>query len=104
MRATILGIIAIGLLFGTTASAQEHRVCTDEDAILADKSVDSLNDWRHVYESFKRFRQCDDGAIAEGYSDKIASLLVNRWDSVGQLFHLWRAHPQFGRFVLAHVD
>lgn len=57
-----------------------------------------------MYESFKRYGHCDDGAIAEGYSDKIASLLVNNWASVEELFHLWRAHPQFDRFVLAHVD
>src|SRR6266852_666382 len=104
MRATICGIIAIGFFVGTTASAQGHGVCTREDAILADKSLDSLSDWRHVYESFKHYSHCDDGAIAEGYSDKIASLLVNHWDSVEELLHLWRAHPQFGRFVLAHVD
>ncbi len=104
MVQTILGIVAIGFLVGTTASAQAHEVCTHEDAIQADKSLDSLSDWRHVYESFKHYSHCDDGALAEGYSDKIASLLVNHWDSVEELLHLWRAHPQFGRFVLAHVD
>jgi len=104
MRAIILGIVAIGFLIGPAAAAQGQRVCTHEDADRADKSLDGLNDWHHVYESFKRYAHCDDGAIAEGYSDKIASLLVDRWASVGELFHLWRTHPQFGRFVLAHVD
>jgi hypothetical protein len=104
MVQTILGTIAIGFFVAATAFAQGHRVCTHEDTIQAEKSLDGLSDWGHVYESFKHYSHCDDGAIAEGYSGKIASLLVNHWDSVEELFHLWRAHPQFGRFVLAHVD
>ena len=103
-RVTILGIIAIVFLAGTTASAHGQQVCTQKDAIQADKSLDGLRDWPHVYESFKRYSHCDDGAIGEGYSDKITILLVNRWDSAEELFDLWRAHPQFGRFVLFHVD
>ena len=94
----------IGFLICPAAAAQGQRVCTLEDADQANKGLGGVNDWHHVYESFERYAHRDDGAIAEGYSDKIASLLVDRWASVKELFHLWRAHPQFSRFVLAHVD
>jgi hypothetical protein len=104
MVQTILGTIAIGFFVAATAFAQGQGICTHEDAIQAEKTLDSLSDWCHVYESFKHYSHCDDGAIAEGYSDKIASLLATHWDAAEELFHLWRAHPQFGRFVLAHVD
>src|SRR5260370_40831930 len=102
MVQTILGIVAIGLFVGTTAFAQGHGVCTHEDAIEADKGLDSLSDWRHVYEPLKYYSHCDNGARAEGSSDKIASLLVNHCDSVEKLLHLWRLYPELVRFVLGH--
>jgi hypothetical protein len=104
MPPVILAIVAVGLLIGPAEAAQGQRVCTPEAAEEADNSLDGLNDWHRVYESFKRYAHCDDGAIAQGYSDKIAHLLADRWVSVEELFHLWRAHPRFGRFVLSHLD
>ena len=104
MRATILATIAFGFLVGPSASAQGHRTWTREEAIEADKSLDSLSDWRHVYESFKRHGHCDDGAIAEGYSEAVARLLAGHWDDLPLLLRYTRQDPNFERFILHHID
>ena len=50
------------------------------------------------------YRQCDDGSIAEGYSDRVVILLTERWSTVTTLSKLGRSNPEFERFVLSHVD
>ena len=50
------------------------------------------------------YRQCDDGGIAEGYSDKIVILLTQHWPTITALSKLANTSPEFERFVLWHVD
>jgi len=78
--------------------------CNRKDAVEADKYLDRLTNWTAVHRTFKRYRQCDDGGLAEGYSDKIANLLTRRWSSVGTLWKLTQSDRKFEQFVLLHVD
>jgi hypothetical protein len=70
----------------------------------AEESTDHLNNWTDVHRSFKRFSQCDDGSIAEGYSDAIGRLLADNWDQFPDLIKLAARDDGFQRFVLQHVD
>src|ERR1700736_5339009 len=54
-----------------------HKPCTKQEAMQAEMSTDHLTDWDAVYQSFKRFSQCDDGGIDEGYSDAVGKLLAD---------------------------
>jgi hypothetical protein len=78
--------------------------CTRQDSDAADRDLDNLNSWIDLYQAFQRYRQCDDGSTAEGYSDATSKLLVRRWESLPELAKLGRAHPQFDRFVFRHID
>lgn len=109
----ILPAIAISIFVALGPSvAQEFKGapwvsatrCSDQDAIDADKDLDRLTNWAAVYRTFKLYKQCDDGAIAEGYSDAVAKLLVNRWQALRDLANLSQQHPEFERFVLWHID
>lgn len=79
-------------------------MCTRQDAMIAEKEADSLRTWKQVFAAYDRYRHCDDGAIAEGYSASIAALLADRWDELEELLTLTHAHPNFETFVLHHVD
>ena len=57
-----------------------------------------------VYASYRRFAQCDDGGIGEGYSDSVARLLADKWESTGELNNLASGGKGFRQFVLRHVD
>jgi hypothetical protein len=60
--------------------------------------------WDALYTSFKSYRQCDDGALGEGYSESVARLFVDRWNTLPQLSRLVRKDAGFRSFVLKHVD
>jgi hypothetical protein len=104
MRAVLLALTAIGIFIAVTNSAQASRVCTQTEAIQAEGAIDTLHSWARVYEVYSGYQQCDDGAIAEGFSDGVATLLTRRWDSIGELLKLSSEHPRFKRFVIGHID
>lgn len=105
-------VVFLALIASNDALSQEFRPspwvsaarCTRADADAADSDLDQLKDWPAVYRAFKRYRQCDDASIGEGYSDKIVILLTKQWASVSKLAKLAHTDPLFGQFVLAHVD
>jgi len=103
MRLVSLGLV---LFFITSAFASDAatKKCTKAEAMEAEKEADSLKDWDQVYRSYKRFSQCDDGAIAEGYSESITKLLAEDWKNSNRLLVLTSRSRIFRRFVLKHID
>jgi hypothetical protein len=99
--------IFVGSAFGEErASAQpsEKKVCTQEEAIKAETEGTYVDTWPDLYRSFVRFGHCDDGAIAEGFSDAVAKLLAEHWDQFNTLAPLAKAHPKFEDFIIRHLD
>src|SRR5579864_451802 len=80
------------------------KKCTQAEATQAEKGADSLKDWDQVYRSYKRFSQCDDGAIAEGYSDSVTKLLADDWTSFNRLLPITNRNRNFRDFMLKHID
>src|SRR2546423_14199177 len=106
-------VVAVGLLVvsSSVSAAEFHQApwvsaakCTTRDAIAADSDLDRLSSWAAVHRSFKRYKQCDDASIGEGYSDKIVILLTKHWHSITMLSGLTQADPEFERFVRWHID
>ena len=64
--------------------------------------------WDALYAHFKRFNgfgYCDDdGAVAEGNSEAVLTLLDGSWQTLPRLAELIRRDAQFEPFVLKHVD
>jgi hypothetical protein len=60
--------------------------------------------WNALYTSFKLYRQCDDGVIGESYSESVARVLVDHWNTLPELAHLSRKDTEFRGFVLKHID
>jgi multidrug efflux pump subunit AcrB len=78
--------------------------CTNEQARKAEEEADTLKSWQLVHLSFENYARCDDGAIAEGYSDSISRLLADQWQQFENLQELAGQDPPFKEFVLRHVD
>jgi hypothetical protein len=74
------------------------------DCREAETAVVSLPSWPAVYSAFRRHAQCDDGAIAAGFSDQIVRLLSESWNTLHQAQEIFHADPAFERFVVRHVD
>lgn len=83
----------------------QNKPCTDAEETQAEKQVDSLKTWDQLYRSYKKFApQCDDGGVAEGYSDAVGKLLAAHWDHFPRLVKLANADKGFREFVVSHVD
>src|SRR5216683_3499923 len=89
---------------GSAVAGKTTPLCTGEQAKKAEAEADQLKGWNAVYRSFVRYGHCDDGAIAEGYSDTVGRLLAHDWEHVDEMFRLTSADNTFKRFVLRHTD
>src|SRR5712671_3698967 len=97
-RAAVLSAILL-----VSASAQT-RLCSAVKARHADAAVDTLNSWGRLYQWYRTYRECDDGSLAEGYSEAVARNLVDRWQALPQLAALAKKDVSFQRFVLKHIN
>ena len=108
MRCSIIAsTFVLFLLFcgsGSAVAAKATPPCTRAQAKQAEAEADQLKGWNAVYRSFLRYSHCDDGAIAEGYSDSVAKLLANHCGGFQELRRLTLKSPEFSNFMLRHVD
>lgn len=92
----VAGLIGVSTAYG--------KVCPPYQAEAADAMLDHLDTWSAVDIAVRKFHQCDDGSIAEGYSEAVARLLVDHWQTLPQLSTLIKRHPPLKDFVLRHID
>jgi len=97
-------ILTLSIAFLCGNAVAEERSCTKAEAMEAESSVSRLNNWEDVYKSFKKFRFCDDGAIAEGYSDVVERMLSNQWGQLEELVKLSSSDKGYIVFVVKHID
>jgi hypothetical protein len=91
-------------LLNSDLAAANQKACTTAQEKQALDEADRLPDWDAVHRSFIRFAHCDDGAIAEGYSDTVGRLLERDWNHVAALAKIVAADKRFENFVLRHID
>lgn len=80
------------------------KLCSAAEAEAADAIVDGLDSWNKIQNAVHRFGHCDDGGIAEGFSEAIARMLVDHWSDLPRLARLVQADPKFALFVTKHID
>jgi hypothetical protein len=100
----MLRLVVFTLILSTFATYVFADACPSEEARRAELQSDNLRTWHALYKSFESYRECDDGAIAEGYSESVARILVDHWKRLPELADLSFKDPDFGHFVLRHVD
>lgn len=97
---TLLGLVI--------AADAQQRPCTLDEAQAAEAgTVLARRSWADLHAQFVKYSQqaaCDDGAIAEGWSDAVAHLLAKRWEELPHLARLASAEPAFLSFVRRHID
>lgn len=86
------------------AGRARKQPCTDAEARAALDGAVLLRTWVTLYRSYKSYRQCDDGAIGEGYSESVARILVDHWNSLPDLADFTGADGEFRSFVIKHID
>ena len=97
----IIFFTILALLIPTVAMGQN---CTKEQAREIEAKAAYLKTWDEVYNAWEAFRQCDDGSIAEGFSESITMILSTQWTEKGHLIDLIDKHPNFEKFIIRHID
>lgn len=101
-------LICVAMLMGlasSRAAAMPNNHCSTDMYQRADASLlEAAAGWGSLLRHQKAFGACDDGALAEGYSDAVVTLLANRWDQFYAFVILSARNPAFRRWAVRHVD
>lgn len=90
-------------LVASTCSAASTD-CSEKEAQAAGNATDSMKSWTSIYSGFKHFGKCDDGGIAQGFTDAVVHLLASKWSSLPKVAVFVRKDPEFYKFFLRHID
>ena len=105
-RGTLIRLLVVTVsLTLTLVSPAYARDCTLTDEQWIGHEYPRLKSWSSIYASYRAYTpECDDGWMAEGYTQVVVKMLSARWATVHELARLARRDPAFRRFVLNHVD
>lgn len=100
MRALFL---FVAFILATNCSAATND-CSEAEAQAAGNATDSMKSWTSIYSGFKRYVKCDDGSIAEGFTDAVVHLLASKWNTLPKVALFVKKDPEFYKFFLRHID
>jgi len=103
MLTDLVPVLTLLLLVGA-----QPRPCTREEEMAAEESTHlARRSWGELHDLYVKYAKratCDDGAVAEGWSDAVGHLLADRWKELPKLSRLTDSEPDFLRFIVRHVD
>jgi hypothetical protein len=94
----------ISLLLFLVAAPANACKCSDADAQAAERIAGNISSWPLFFAAYERYGHCDDGAIAEGFSESVVHLLASEWSSLPEAQTLMTQKPTFRLFVVGHLD
>jgi hypothetical protein len=97
-------ILALAIMLASFDAAAQATSCSKAEAINGETAASGARTWDALYDAFHRFGHCDDGAIAEGFSDSVVRLLASRWQDLHEFEQLSVPDRRFRAFVLRHID
>jgi len=96
-------VIAIVVCLAIPRPATAAAGCADDQYQDAEGTV-PYTGWTALHAHYLRFRDCDDGGLAEGYSDAVAQFLGRHWEWFEDLRREVDADPAFAGWILRHLD
>lgn len=101
----ILLFLACCLVVSANVSfADNSKPCSQKDAMYLERMAAKVTKWKQMHTLYKRYHQCDDGAIAEGFSESVSIMLSQSWEQIGSLQRIIQQDASFEAFVLNHLD
>ena len=97
-------LFALSLFVSVSEASDKARACSPKDARTAEEIAGTAHSWGQLHQFYKRFHHCDDGAIAEGFSESASMLLDKKWRDIPDFDRLSKTDPRFKRFVIRHID
>jgi len=97
-------VIAIALGAANHVLAYGTPQCPRDKAIKALSAAADIRSWRELFNAYLDYSVCDNGAIAEGFSDSVGRLLSAdpvRWS---ELAGFVRRDDRFLDLIVRHID
>jgi hypothetical protein len=97
--------LAIVSVAAIPSTGMARTTCSTQMYDRADASLENATGSWHALQKHQRiFASCDDGALAEGYSDAVVKLLANHWERFPVFAALSQRDPAFRRWAIRHID
>jgi hypothetical protein len=92
------------LLFTCAAAVAfaQDKPCTPADAANAEKAIDRVVNWDQLYKSYQDHRHCDNGPVAEVFTEALLRCLVE-WKQVDSLAKTMERDKDYNAFVVRHL-
>jgi hypothetical protein len=82
-------------------AAHAQKTCTPADMQKAQKAVDLVLSWQQLNKTWKDWRQCDTGEVADTFTDAMLRLMVD-WKNVDVLAEGMK-DADYKAFIEAHL-
>ncbi|WP_024550772.1 hypothetical protein [Siccibacter turicensis] len=96
--------LVVIMMLSLSASVYAGDCTTVKEMDTADAAASKIQDWAGVSSFFKKYKQCDDGYIAEGLSHTIGTLLAKDWRTLDQLNVMTNKDKIFESWVVKHIN
>lgn len=91
-------IVAIAALAAAAQAHAQARNCGAADSQAAEKALDRVVSWDHMYKAFKEYGHCDNAMTEDLFTDAFMRLAVE-WKHVDQFASKYQSDPQYKAFV-----
>ena len=90
------------LLLSTTAAFAQDKACAPAEASAAEKVIDRVVNWDQLYKVYKEYKHCDQGPVAEVYTEALLRCLVE-WKKVEVLANSMAQDKDYNAWIVRHL-
>lgn len=91
--------VVLLLILIAVPTYSQSKPCTPAEHAQVENEAVNLRTWDSLYASYKKYGHCEDVDAAEGYSESIARILADHWETLPRLAELIQKDRSFGQFV-----
>ena len=94
--------LAVAVLAFAACAAHAQKTCSKAESAAAEKALDRVVSWDHMYKTWKDYQHCDMAPAEESFTDAFMRLAVE-WKNVDLFEKHYSADAQFKAFVHKHM-
>ena len=94
--------LALAFLFSASIAFAQDKACTPAEASSAEKAIDRVVGWDQLYKVYREFKHCDQGPVAESFTEALLRCLVE-WKKVEGLANTMAQDKEYNAWVVRHV-
>lgn len=103
-RNEICALTLVVLVPLTSCAASADSACSTSEAKDAENAVASIRSFGEFREAYRRYSHCDDGSVAEGFSEASTSIVVSQWGDIRNIDSELGLDSHLRNFFIKHVD